>query len=197
MDAIRRRRHAPGTGGPRSPAGTGAGAPRPSEAEARRKWPCPHRPPRSWHDEGWLIERVRNLPTSAFALASAYGAPNGAPYVAEDVRLVVSANTILAATLTLPVGVRGPMPAVVLLHGSSPSDRMSSTAPCIQPAANRILSVYVARPIPFQPNPTARVSIVTDFGNPFRIDGVQLKMNAGSKALRLRSRKSRRISWAK
>jgi len=79
--------------------------------------------------EGWLIERVRNLPTSAFPLASAYGAPNGAPYVAEDVRLVVSANTILAATLTLPVGVRGPVPAVVLLHGSSPSDRNNSRLP--------------------------------------------------------------------
>lgn len=79
--------------------------------------------------EGWVIERVRSLPLSAFALVPSYGAPSGAPYVAEEIRIVVSGNTTLAGTLTLPVGVRGPVPAVVLLHGSSPSDRNNSRLP--------------------------------------------------------------------
>lgn len=79
--------------------------------------------------EGWVIERASALPSSAFALAQAYGAPDGAPYTAEEVRIVVSGNTILAGTLTMPIGVRGPIPAVVLLHGSSPSDRNNSRLP--------------------------------------------------------------------
>lgn len=79
--------------------------------------------------EGWVIERVRTLPLSAFALAPAYGAPIGAPYITEEVRIVVSGNTTLAGTLTLPVGVHGPVPAAVLLHGSSPSDRNNSRLP--------------------------------------------------------------------
>ena len=79
--------------------------------------------------EGWVIERVRTLPSSAFALARTYGAPDGAPYIAEDVRIVVSGSTTLAGTLTVPVGVHGPVPAVVLLHGSSPSDRNNSRLP--------------------------------------------------------------------
>ncbi len=79
--------------------------------------------------EGWIIERVRTLSSSAFALAPTYGAPDGAPYKAEDVRIIVSGNTILAGTLTLPSGIHGPIPAVVLLHGSSPSDRNNSRLP--------------------------------------------------------------------
>ena len=79
--------------------------------------------------EGWVIDRVATLPSSAFALAPAYGAPDGAPYVAEDVRIKVSGNITLAGTLTRPVGVRGRIPAVVLLHGSSPSDRNNSRIP--------------------------------------------------------------------
>ena len=79
--------------------------------------------------EGWIIERARTLPPSAFALAPAYGAPDGAPYTAEEISIAVSGNTTLVGTLTMPVGARGPVPAVVLLHGSSPSDRNNSRRP--------------------------------------------------------------------
>lgn len=79
--------------------------------------------------EGWVIERVRSLPLSAFALAPAYGAPEGAPYRTEEIRIAVHGNTTLVGTLTLPIGVHRSVPAVVLLHGSTPSDRNNSRRP--------------------------------------------------------------------
>ena len=79
--------------------------------------------------EGWVIERVGTLPLSASALAPAYGAPDGAPYIAENVHIAVSGNTTLAGTLTLPTDRHGRIAAVVLLHGSTPSDRNNSRLP--------------------------------------------------------------------
>lgn len=82
--------------------------------------------------EGWTVERVPALPVSAYPLAPAYGAPDGAPYVAEEVRLDVGGGVTLAGTLTRPVrGSAGSerVPAVVLLHGSTASDRNNGRLP--------------------------------------------------------------------
>ena len=82
--------------------------------------------------EGWTVERVLALPASIYPLAPAYGAPHSAPYVAEEVRLDVGSGVTLAGTLTLPVrAVAGSdrVPAVVLLHGSTASDRNNGRLP--------------------------------------------------------------------
>ncbi len=79
--------------------------------------------------EGWVIERSQAVSAEAYVLAPAYGASRGARYEAEDVRIAVGEGVVIAGTLTMPGGVRGPVPAVVLLHGSSPSDRNNSRPP--------------------------------------------------------------------
>ena len=81
--------------------------------------------------EGWTVERAPALLASAYALAPSYGAPAGAPYVAEEVRLDVGGGVTLGGTLTRPraVGASGRVPAVVLLHGSTASDRNNSRLP--------------------------------------------------------------------
>lgn|GEM_PF-1345263 len=82
--------------------------------------------------EGWTVERVLALPASAYSLAPAYGAPDGAPYVAEEVRIDVGDGVTLAGTLTRPVrGSAGSerVPAVLLLHGSTASDRNNGRLP--------------------------------------------------------------------
>jgi hypothetical protein len=56
---------------------------------------------------------------------SAYPAPSGAPYTAEQVTVRTPAGFTLVGTLTLPVGARGTVPAVVLISGSGPQDRDS------------------------------------------------------------------------
>ena len=60
----------------------------------------------------------------------AYYAPApGAPYTAEDLRIPTPKGHVLAGTLTLPCDAAPPLPAVVLITGSSPQDRdhMSNT----------------------------------------------------------------------
>lgn len=82
--------------------------------------------------EGWTVERVLALPASAYPLAPAYGAPDSAPYVAEEVHLDVGGGVTLAGTLTRPVRASagsGRVPAVVLLHGSTASDRNNGRLP--------------------------------------------------------------------
>ena len=81
--------------------------------------------------EGWTVERAPALLASAYALAPSYGAPAGAPYVAEEVRLDVGGGVTLGGTLTRPraVAASGRVPAVVLLHGSTASDRNNSRLP--------------------------------------------------------------------
>lgn len=77
----------------------------------------------------WTVERAAALPAGAYALAPAYGAPAGAPYAAEEVRLAVGGGITLAGTFVRPLGATGPTPAVVLLHGSTPSDRNNGQRP--------------------------------------------------------------------
>jgi hypothetical protein len=75
--------------------------------------------------DGTVVVRV---PVEGLAVARPsvdYGPPPGAVYSAEDVRIPVSGSAILAGTLTLPMGIRDPVPAVVLLSGSGPQDRDS------------------------------------------------------------------------
>jgi len=73
-----------------------------------------------------VVHRVsaRDLDAMSFA-ATDYSAPAGAPYRAETVRVPVSADIVLAGTLTLPAGAAGRVPAVVTISGSGPQDRDS------------------------------------------------------------------------
>jgi pimeloyl-ACP methyl ester carboxylesterase len=83
--------------------------------------------------EGWTVERASALPASAYAFVPPYGAPQGAPYIAEDVRLDVGGGVTLAGTFTRPLhaSVAGSerVPAVVFLHGSTASDRNNGRLP--------------------------------------------------------------------
>ncbi len=82
--------------------------------------------------EGWTIDRVTSLPASAYALVPAYGAPAGAPYVVESVEIDAGAGVTLAGTLTRPVRASTGSErtaAVVLLHGSTASDRNNGRLP--------------------------------------------------------------------
>lgn len=82
-------------------------------------------------EEGWTVERAPALLASAYSPVPSYGAPAGAPYVAEEVRLDVGGGVTLGGTLTRPRAVAGSrrVPAVVLLHGSTASDRNNSRLP--------------------------------------------------------------------
>jgi dipeptidyl aminopeptidase/acylaminoacyl peptidase len=64
-----------------------------------------------------------------------YTAPPGAPYRAQDVTIRTPAGIRLTGTLTLPTGVRGPVPAVVTITGSGPEDRdeQSPALPAYRP----------------------------------------------------------------
>lgn len=72
---------------------------------------------------------VRFVRTEAFvpgaARGSAYGAPPGAPYVAENVTIRTPADVSLAGTLTLPRGASAarPAPVVVTISGSGAQNR--------------------------------------------------------------------------
>lgn len=57
-----------------------------------------------------------------------YAAPEGAPYVAEDVVIPTPRGYTLAGTLTRPRGARGPVPVVVTISGSGPQERDSRIA---------------------------------------------------------------------
>jgi alpha-beta hydrolase superfamily lysophospholipase len=52
-----------------------------------------------------------------------YGAPPGAPYTAEEVRVRTAAGLTLTGTLTLPAPRSEPVPAIVTITGSGPEDR--------------------------------------------------------------------------
>lgn len=52
-----------------------------------------------------------------------YATPTDAPYTAQDVTIPTPAGHTLAGTLTLPDAASGPLPAVLLIHGSGRLDR--------------------------------------------------------------------------
>jgi dienelactone hydrolase len=52
-----------------------------------------------------------------------YGAPEGAPYTAEDVTVHTPAGLALTGTLTVPTGAKGRVPAIVTITGSGAQDR--------------------------------------------------------------------------
>lgn len=95
------------------------------------------------------------------------------PLLLQEVRL---RNNSLYAMVGRPLDGNKPFPSGI---AGEPDLAVGITSE----GANRILSVYVAKAIPFQPNPTARVSIATDARDPFRIDGVRLNMIAGASTL--------------
>jgi hypothetical protein len=73
--------------------------------------------------QGLTIVRVAQLDPSAGRGLPDYGAPPGAPYVAEEVRIPTPRGHTLVGTLTRPTGVAGRVPAVVTISGSGPQDR--------------------------------------------------------------------------
>ncbi len=68
--------------------------------------------------------------------AKDFAAPAGAPYTAEQVRVVIrpaEGDTFsLAGTLTLPAAGRGPWPVVVTMSGSGPQDRDEDLWPMLE-----------------------------------------------------------------
>lgn len=69
------------------------------------------------------FERLPSLPEALMGLAPPdYGAPAGAPYSADEVRVPMHGRFALSGTLTRPKG-KGPFPCVLLLTGSGPQDR--------------------------------------------------------------------------
>ena len=52
-----------------------------------------------------------------------YAAPTGAPYTATEVILNAPGGFNLGGTLTLPIGAKGPVPAIVTITGSGQQDR--------------------------------------------------------------------------
>lgn len=69
------------------------------------------------------IRRVGSPPVACAGPPADYSAPPGAPYRAEEVRVRAPDGVELAGTLTLPTGVQGRVPAVLLLTGSGAQDR--------------------------------------------------------------------------
>ncbi|MGZ8378902.1 MAG: alpha/beta hydrolase family protein [Gemmatirosa sp.] len=73
--------------------------------------------------QGLTIVRATDLDPSAGRGLPDYGAPPGAPYVAEEVRVPTPQGHALVGTLTRPVGVAARVPVVVTISGSGPQDR--------------------------------------------------------------------------
>lgn len=72
------------------------------------------------------IVRVRGGGSADAALAAEkpdYSAPPGAPYTAEEVRIVSPKGHTLAGTLTIPAGAKGRVPAAITITGSGAQDR--------------------------------------------------------------------------
>lgn len=80
---------------------------------------------------GITIERLPSLPDDAYAAWSAYGTPPNAPYKAEEIRVPTPQGHILAGTLTLPRNIKGRVPAVVLITGSSRNNRNNGNLPSV------------------------------------------------------------------
>lgn len=79
---------------------------------------------RSLDGSGLLAVRVDAAALARISFAAPdYGAPAGAPYRAEDVRVRVNDAVTLAGTLTLPGTARGRVPVVVTISGSGGQDR--------------------------------------------------------------------------
>ncbi|MEW5929740.1 MAG: alpha/beta fold hydrolase [Gemmatimonadota bacterium] len=76
--------------------------------------------------QGITMERA-GRPTECATPRTDYSAPAGAPYRAEEVTVNTPSGIALAGTLTLPAGVSGRVPAVLLLTGSGPQDRDQSS----------------------------------------------------------------------
>jgi len=73
-----------------------------------------------------VMSAAPTLPSTAERIS--YVAPEGAPYVAEDVVIPTPRGYSLAGTLTRPRGARGPVPVVVTISGSGPQERDSRIA---------------------------------------------------------------------
>jgi len=74
-------------------------------------------------EQGLTITRTESLPPGLLSLpAPDYGAPAGAPYTAEEVKLTARGGHVLAGTLTRPVGAAR-VPCVVTITGSGQQDR--------------------------------------------------------------------------
>jgi alpha-beta hydrolase superfamily lysophospholipase len=76
----------------------------------------------------WLGLRYVRLPDAEAdapwpSEAVDYAPPSDAPYMVEDVRLVLRSGPALGGSLTLPIGRDGPVPAVLFLSGSGAQDR--------------------------------------------------------------------------
>ena len=72
------------------------------------------------------IVRVRGGGSADAALAAEkpdYSAPAGAPYTAEEVRIVSPKGHTLAGTLTIPKGASGRVPAAITITGSGAQER--------------------------------------------------------------------------
>ena len=80
---------------------------------------------------GITIERLPSLPRTAYQAWSPYGTPPGAPYRAEEVRVSTPHGHTLAGTLTLPVNVKGRLPAMVLITGLGKNIRNNGNPPSI------------------------------------------------------------------
>jgi uncharacterized protein len=74
--------------------------------------------------QGLVLERTSAIGADAMREAKPdYSAPAGAPYTAVDVVVPTTRGYTLAGTLTIPSGVRGPVPAIVTITGSGPEER--------------------------------------------------------------------------
>jgi uncharacterized protein len=87
--------------------------------------------------DGMVVERVRHPGAEAAGpgqdpsgrlAETGYGAPHGAPYAAEEVRVATEAGHELVGTLTVPVDRPGRLPAVLLLPGAGLRDRDGASA---------------------------------------------------------------------
>lgn len=79
--------------------------------------------------DGRVITRVDAREIDALGHAAPdYSAPEGAPYLAEEVTFESGPGVVLSGTLTLPLDLDGRVGAVVTVSGSGPQDRDSYAA---------------------------------------------------------------------
>lgn len=63
----------------------------------------------------------------------------------EPVSLTTAEGLVLEGTLTLPAGTAGPVPVVLLIAGSGPTDRNGNSGPALQSNAYRLLADSLAQ----------------------------------------------------
>lgn len=78
-------------------------------------------------DYNIIATMVLDLPKAAYSIAPLHGAPENAPYTAEEVRIDSPEGHTLAGTLTLPKNYSQPMPAIVLITGAGKLTRNSGS----------------------------------------------------------------------